>query len=443
MFGFSRRHAADAKAANPSPDRLLLDSIDRAWAVIEFRPDGTILRANANFCACMGFSEAELVGQHHRVLCDASFAASAEYADLWQRLRAGQAFGGKHRRRRRDGSPIWLEASYMPIIAADGSVARIVKLATDITAAIDQSQSLESIDRAVRRSMAVIELALDTTVLGFNELFSKAFGYSEAELVGRSHRTLCPPDFANSAEYEELWARLRRGEFVSGRFRRVAKDGREVWLEASYNPVFDADGNISRVVKFASDITARMQDLGEQVENARRIMQTSGESLQRVDQVTNLVRSCAEDMATTASKASAAAAAVEDLQRSAQGIGNIAGAIAEIAAQTNLLALNAAIEAARAGDAGRGFAVVADEVRSLSEKTRTATIEIDKQISGIRTRAIAASQAMSAVASASSANVGSINQASDSMADAMGDAARAWSEVTRVQAERLARLMHD
>lgn len=440
MFGFLRNHPAPVEAAGPSAEQRLLESIDRSWAVIEFRPDGTILRANPNLCGCVGFSEAELVGQHHRMLCDPAFAASAEYADLWRRLREGEAFGGKHRRRRRDGSPLWLEASYMPVRGADGQVERIVKLAADITASVNQQQSLDSINQAVRRSMAVIELALDTTVIGFNDLFASTFGYSESELVGRSHRTLCPPEFATSREYEDLWARLRRGEFVSGRFRRVARDGREIWLEASYNPIFDADGAVCRVVKFASDITSRMRDLSEQIENARQIMQTSGDSLDRAEQAAGLVQASAEGMVTTANKASAAAEAVEELQRSAQGIGQIASAIAEIAAQTNLLALNAAIEAARAGDAGRGFAVVADEVRSLSEKTRAATSEIDGRIGDIRQRTLAAAQAMSDVASASSDSVGSMTAASDAMAG-IRDAARASAEVTRIQSERLARLM--
>ncbi|MBU3693246.1 MAG: PAS domain S-box protein [Rhodocyclaceae bacterium] len=445
MFGFLKQRPAAVPAASGDAERLA-KALNDAWAVIEFKPDGTVLRANDNFCKCVGFSEAELIGQHHRLLCDPAFASSAEYADLWRRLREGQFVGGRHRRRRADGSTLWLEASYTPVRGADGSVEKIVKLASDITTEVDQSlavsQALSSMNDAVRRSMAVIEIGLDSNIIGFNELFSQVFGYGEQDLVGRSHRLLCPPKFVNSKDYEDLWARLRRGEFVKGRFRRVHKNGSDVWLEATYNPIFDASGKISHVVKFASDVTARMTDLQQQIDQSQHILATSNDSVARAERAADLVAKSAAGITATAQGASAAVSSVEELRRSAEGIGQIAGSIQEIAAQTNLLALNAAIEAARAGDAGRGFAVVADEVRSLAEKTRHATSEIDARVSDIQQRTLAASQAMVQVANDSAEGLAHMSLASEAMAG-IRDVAHASAEVTRAQSERLARLIED
>jgi methyl-accepting chemotaxis protein len=230
-------------------------AIDRSQAVIEFALDGTILTANRNFLDAMGYTLAEVRGRHHRLFCEPALAASDEYAAFWQRLANGQFEGGVYKRLAKGGREVWLQATYNPILDDDGNPLKVVKFASDITVAKLADAEFRGKVAAIDRAQAVVEFKLDGTVLTANQNFCDVMGYALHEIQGRHHRVFCDPALANSDEYAEFWARLAAGGYEAGEFQRLAKDGREVWLQATYNPILDDAGKPMKVVKFASDIT--------------------------------------------------------------------------------------------------------------------------------------------------------------------------------------------
>jgi len=232
-------------------------------AVIEFDLEGRVLRANQLFLDLMGYSAHEVVGQHHRMFCPPEVTASDAYRALWEGLRAGQVREDVFLRVTKAGRPVWLQASYNPVRDAEGRAVGVVKLATDITAQRAQQADFEGKIAAIHRVQAVIEFDLTGRILDANTNFLNTFGYARDEVVGQHHRMFCQPEFAASSEYADLWARLGRGEFFSGRYRRLSKAGQEIWLQASYNPILDVTGKPYKVVKFAVDITHDMTSAAE------------------------------------------------------------------------------------------------------------------------------------------------------------------------------------
>jgi methyl-accepting chemotaxis protein len=230
-------------------------ALDRAQAVIEFDLSGQVLDANANFLGLMGYQREELQGQHHRVFCDPGFARSAEYQAFWKQLGAGEVHSGEFKRFTKDGREVWIQASYNPVLDAEGQPIKVVKFATDITEAKRRNAAFESQSLAIDRVQAVIEFDLKGRVLNANANFLDTFGYQLDEVRGHHHRMFCDAAYARSSEYLAFWERLGRGEFNAGEFRRVDKHGKEVWIQASYNPILDSEGRPMKVVKFATDIT--------------------------------------------------------------------------------------------------------------------------------------------------------------------------------------------
>ena len=347
--------------------RELRASMDRSVATIEFRIDGTVLEANQMFFDATGYRRDEIVGAHHRKLCDAAYARSQEYADFWRQLGSGRMLNGKFRRLHKSGRELWLEATYFPVTDDDGKVTKVVKIATDVTEDVNEARRTQSLVAAINRSMAVIEFDLDGTVRHANENFLRVMGYGSADVRGRHHRLFCSTEYAESNEYREFWGRLNRGEFFAGCYQRVAKDGRQVWLEASYNPVFDDRGEAVGVIKFATDITDRVQRANQEQETARTAFEISRETQKVSSRGEQVIMQTVDKMQAIAHQMRDASSQVDQLGAEMSEITFIVNAIREIADQTNLLALNAAIEAARAGDGGRGFAVVADETSKIAE----------------------------------------------------------------------------
>ena len=233
----------------------VIDAIHRSQAVIEFAVDGTIITANRNFLDAVGWSLEEVRGQHHRIFCEPAHAESQEYADFWAQLAGGAHVSGEFRRLRKDGTEIWLQASYNPVLDGDGVPVKVIKFASDVTAA-----KLATIDHlgkvtAIGRAQAVIEFDLSGRVLTANDNFLETMGYTLAEVQGKHHRVFCEPELAASPEYADFWHDLVRGQFTSGQYKRLAKGGREVWLQATYNPILDPAGRPVKIVKFASDIS--------------------------------------------------------------------------------------------------------------------------------------------------------------------------------------------
>ncbi len=234
-------------------------AIHRAQAVIEFTLEGKVIAANDNFLRIFGYDLDEIVGKHHRIFCEQGYTESSQYSEFWQKLARGEYHAAEFKRLAKGGREIWLQASYNPIFDVDGRPLKIVKFATDVTATKLQNAEYEGKVEAIGRAQAVIEFALDGTVITANDNFLRIFGYDLDEIVGKHHRLFCSPGYAETPEYAEFWQKLARGEYHAAEFKRVHKNGSEVWLQASYNPIFDVEGKPFKVVKFASDITREVE----------------------------------------------------------------------------------------------------------------------------------------------------------------------------------------
>ncbi|WP_438864619.1 methyl-accepting chemotaxis protein [Neptunicella sp.] len=369
----------------------VLTALSKSVANIEFTPDGKILTANDNFLAVMGYSLEQIVGQHHKIFCNAETINSPDYKAFWKKLAAGEGAKGQFLRVTQSGKEIWLEASYCPVINADGQVSKVVKIASDITDSVLQSHELKSQDCAVNRSMAVIEFDLDGNVLKANDNFLRTTGYQLDEILGKHHSLFCDKQYAASNEYRQFWEKLNQGEFTGGKFQRVDKQGNVIWLEATYNPIFNSKGKLYKVMKFATDITATVESARQTTqmvtEATRKTEDISSKGNEVVNQAIAAMNRMSDELKTTSNS-------IDALSEQSEKITNIVSTITAIADQTNLLALNAAIEAARAGDQGRGFAVVADEVRQLAARTSSSTAEIDDVVRKNNTFATEAVKAM-------------------------------------------------
>ncbi|USX23790.1 PAS domain-containing methyl-accepting chemotaxis protein [Oxalobacteraceae bacterium OTU3REALA1] len=234
----------------------VLDAINRSQALIEFDLEGNVTHANQNFLNAMGYTLDEIVGKHHRMFCTPEFAASDEYRDLWLELAAGRPSSGEYMRLNKSGTPVWLQASYNPVIGPDGKPFKVIKFATDITEQTLRNADFEGKMIAVDRAQAEIEFDLTGRILHANDNFLKTMGYERDEVVGKHHSIFCDSAFCRSHEYRSFWAHLAQGEFHAGEFKRIGKQGNAIWIQATYNPIFGADGKPFKVVKFATDITA-------------------------------------------------------------------------------------------------------------------------------------------------------------------------------------------
>ena len=242
-----------------SSNDLIVDALNKSLAVIEFEPNGVIITANANFLSVMEYQLEEVQGQHHSLFVDTDEAQGSDYKSFWQRLRNGEFMSNEFKRFGKSGKEVWIQATYNPIVDDQGQVLKVIKFATDITEQKLSAAEASGQINAISKSQAVIEFNLDGTIIDANDNFLNALGYQLSEIKGQHHRLFVEPDYAVSNEYKEFWGKLSRGEFDSGEYLRIGKQGQEVWIQASYNPIYDMNGKPFKVIKYASDISAQKE----------------------------------------------------------------------------------------------------------------------------------------------------------------------------------------
>ncbi|ONG47359.1 histidine kinase [Pseudoroseomonas deserti] len=386
-------------------DGAQIASIHRSQAVIHFRMDGVITQANDIFLQMMGYALHEVVGQSHRMCVTPEHASSGDYERFWAGLRRGEFQRAEYKRLGKGGREVWILATYTPVLGLDGTPVEVIKFATDITASKLRTADFEGQIDAINKSQAVIHFDMEGRVLQANRNFLRAMGYAEAEVVGRHHSMFIEPELTGTRDYEEFWAKLRRGDFHSAVYKRIGKGGRVVWISATYNPILDLNGRPCKVVKYASDITARMQSRAEAITFAGQTLSNVQSVAAAVEQMSASAAQISETMRRSQAvvqditrKASDADQATRRLQEAAAAMDRVVQLIRTIASQISLLSLNATIESARAGEAGKGFAVVAHEVKQLANQTTAATQQVAENIEAMQSVSAEVGTALNAIA---------------------------------------------
>ena len=403
------------------------DAVHGSVATITFTPDGTVLAANDLFLNVVGFSAPEVIGQHHRIFCDKLYAQSSDYQQFWADLKQGRSRTGVFQRFNKRGEAIWLEATYFPV-KLRGVVTKVIKIAADITEHHLQLLSQQAVVTALDRSLAVIEFTPGGEVIAANGNFLHTMGYTLAQVQGKHHRIFCDDQFYRDQPH--FWDELGRGQFKSGLFCRQNSHGSKVWLEATYNPILDEHRKVVKVIKFASDITERINKSDAVREAAMLAHDAARETLNCAERGAGLLSSVVDTSSLIASQLTHSIGLINQLNEQSRSIEAIVSTISSIADQTNLLALNAAIEAARAGDQGRGFAVVADEVRQLAARTSLSTDEIAKVVQNNRELTARVTSEMSDVASSAELGKQQVGEVNEVMSEIRREANNVSSTVS-------------
>ena len=432
-----------------------ISGINATQAVIHFEVDGTILDANDNFLNAMGYRREEIIGEHHRKFVPADYAASAQYRAFWEALGRGEAQTGEFRRVNKRGEDIWIQASYTPIKDFNGRVFKVVKYATDITQQKLTNADYQGQIEAIGATQAVIEFKTDGHIVTANNNFLAAMGYSLDEIQGQHHGLFVDPQYRESAAYRDFWQALARGEAQQGEFQRLAKGGREIWIQASYTPIKDYNGKVFKVVKYATDITERKQtvaEVGRLIADAKRgcldgranAEQTSGDNRQLLDNINAMLDAVTAPIAEVADVMQAVAdnvltrriegeyhgrfsdlsgyvnSAVDQLHQSMSHVSEaseqVSAAAGLIASSSHSVAVGASQQAASIEQTGRSLEQLRDQTRQNVDSTRQAkslaedTQSLAEQGSGSMEKMLEAMDRIKAAAKDAQAIISDINE---------------------------------
>jgi methyl-accepting chemotaxis protein len=270
---------------NTDQNNALVAAIQKSQSIIEFNMDGTIITANESFLNLMGYSLSELQGKHHRIFCSKDYSESAEYQAFWDKMNQGEFDTGEYVRLGKNGDAVYIQASYNPILDKDGQPYKVIKIASDVTTLKLETAEAQGKVTAIELSQGTIEFDMDGTIIRANESFLDIIGYSLDEVKGKHHRMFCDDTYSESAEYTDFWATLRSGTFQHGEFKRIGKNGREVILRATYNPIFNLKNEPVKVLKIAEDVSKQRRMEGEREKQQALIMEMSTPVMQLWDNI--------------------------------------------------------------------------------------------------------------------------------------------------------------
>jgi methyl-accepting chemotaxis protein len=385
--------AHDGENIIVAENAAVVAAIGRSQAVIEFSLEGTVLTANENFLNTLGFTLGEVQGKNHSMFVSPAYRNTPEYRESWARLNAGEFLSGEFKRVSKDNREVWLQATYNPVFDSGGKPYKVVKFATDVTAQKIRTADYEGQIAAISKSQAVIEFSLDGMILTANENFCKTLGYALDEIKGKHHSMFVEESLRNSNEYREFWAKLDRGEFLAGTFKRVAKGGKEVWIQASYNPILDLNGKPFKVVKFATDMTAQVREDADRAE-------ASAELQSKVNILLEVV----------------AAAAQGDLTRPITVSGT--DAAGQMATGLDRLLTDLRESIASIVQTAMGVASSSEELSAISQQLTNSSIDAEHQAGSASTSSEQVSLNVSIVAASSEEMLASIREISKSATEA-------------------------